>query len=149
MTVITPAADSVMARTGAAQSGSAAALTQSVIQVGGAIGIGVITTIFITAAQASFFEQMQSLGIPVAQGQAYLQALTEAVRETTLSEIPRLPEVSTDMHASLLDAFRHAVAAGINRSFVLSAAVALFSIPVVLLGIPGRRARKVNAPVQR
>ncbi len=139
MTVITPGADLIMATTGRDQAGSAAALNAAVIQVGGAIGIGVIAAAFARAGEQSFLARMAELGYSAAQADTYMEMLREAVRETTLHQIPRLPEVSAQTQAVLMDAYARAAAAGVSRGFAIAGAVALATLPVVLLGMPRRR----------
>lgn len=137
MAVITPAADLVMASTNAERSGSAAALTAAVIQVGGAIGIGVITAAFVDTAKQSFLDQAMALGIAPEQANDFLRNLRLAVQGAALHEVPRLPEATLQLHTDLVAAYAHAVALGVDRGFAFAALLALVCIPILLLGARG------------
>ncbi len=140
MAVITPAADLVMATTGAARSGSAAALNGAVMQVGGAIGIGVITNIFLSSAVAGFAARMAARGYARDDIVEPARRLREVIRETTLQRVPLLPDIPPQMRHDMLEAYGDAFAAGVARSFLIAALLALLALVVVLVGME-RRAR--------
>lgn len=138
MAVITPAADLVMATTGAARSGSAAALNGAVMQVGGAIGIGVITNIFISSAVAGFAARMAARGYARDDIIEPARRLREVIRETTLQRVPLLPEIPPQMQRDMLEAYGQAFAAGVARSFLIAALLAALALIVVLVGMERR-----------
>lgn len=149
MAVITPAADLVMATSGAARSGSAAALNGAVTQVGGAIGIGVITNIFLGAAVQGFVARMAARGYAREEIAEPARRLREVIRETTLQKVPLLPEIPPQMQRDMLDAYAQAFAAGVARTFLVASLLALLALVIVLVGM-GRRGSAagpaINAP---
>lgn len=139
MAVITPAADLVMATTGPARSGSAAALNGAVMQVGGAIGIGVITNIFLSSAVASFAARMAARGYARADILEPARRLREVIRETTLQRVPLLPEIPPQMQHDMLEVYGQAFAAGVARSFLIAALLAVLALVIVLVGMERRK----------
>lgn len=143
MAVITPAADLVMATSGAERSGSAAALNSAVSQVGGAIGIGVITTVFLGEAFASFFARLAARGYAREEIIGPARKLRELIRETALDRVPPLPEIPPQMQRDILDAYAQAFAAGVARSFLVAAVLSLLAMLIVVVGM---RRRAPTAP---
>jgi len=135
MAVITPAADLVMATSGPARSGSAAALNGAVMQVGGAIGIGVITNIFLESALAGFAARMAARGYARDDIVEPARRLRDVIRETTLHRVPLLPDIPPQMQRDMLDAYAQAFAAGVARSFLIAALLALLALVIVLMGM--------------
>lgn len=138
MAVITPAADLVMATSGTERSGSAAALNGAVMQVGGAIGIGVISTVFLTSGLSSFLARMTARGYAPQDIAEPARRLREIVRQTTLERVPRLPEIPPQMQQDLLDAYAQAFATGVSRSFLVAGVLALLAMLIVLVGMKRR-----------
>ena len=140
MAVITPAADLVMATSGPARSGSAAALNGAVMQVGGAIGIGVITNIFMESALTGFAARMAARGYAREDIIEPARRLREIIRETTLQRVPLLPDIPPQMQRDMLDAYGQAFAAGVAQSFLIAGLLAILGLIIVLVGM-GRRTR--------
>ncbi|MBC7953269.1 MAG: MFS transporter [Rhodospirillaceae bacterium] len=135
MAVLTPAADLVMATATGERSGAAAALNSAILQVGGAIGIGVITSLFLSQGLHSFFERMTALGYSREQIQEPARRLREIVRETALHQVPQLPDIPPQLQRDILDAYSQAFATGVARSFMLAAVLAVLAIFIVLFGM--------------
>ncbi|MGE5548456.1 MAG: MFS transporter [Solirubrobacterales bacterium] len=146
MTVVTPAADLVMSTSGPERSGSAAALNGAIMQVGGAIGIGVITSVFLSQALGGFVARLTALGYTREQLVGPIGQLREIVRETAWNRIPPMPEIDPQMQRDILDAYAQAFAAGVGRSFLVAMGLALVTALVVLAGMRGRRATPAPYP---
>lgn len=138
MAVTTPAADLIMATSGEERSGSAAALNGAVAQVGGAIGIGIITSQFMTEALNGFFARMAARGYAREDILEPARKLRELIRETTLDRVPALPEIPPQMQSDLLDAYAQAFAAGVARGFLLATLLSLLALLIVLVGMRRR-----------
>jgi MFS family permease len=139
MAVITPAADLVMATSGEERAGSAAALNGAVMQVGGAIGIGIITSVFLSEGLRSFAARLTALGYTREQITEPALRLREVVRETALDRVPLLPEIPPQMQHDILDAYARGFAAGVARCFLLAAVLSVVAAIVVLVGMKGAR----------
>jgi fucose permease len=139
MTVLTTATDLVMATSGQGQSGSAAALAAATIQVGGAIGIGVITSTFISGARHEFQAALAQLGYTPDQAAPLFAAMSNAVRETALHQVPQLPDITVQTQMQLVNAYAEAAARGVGHGFALAAILAAVAIPAVLVGMRHRR----------
>ncbi|MCR6632838.1 MAG: MFS transporter [Magnetospirillum sp.] len=135
MAVITPAADLVMATSGSERSGSAAALNGAVMQVGGAIGIGVITSIFLTEALGRFAAIMAARGYTREEIIEPVRKMREIARQTALDRMPPLPDIPPQMQHDILDAYAQAFAAGVARSFLVAAILAVVAMLVLMVGM--------------
>lgn len=139
MAVVTPAADLIMATAPGERSGSAAALNSAVLQVGGAIGIGVITNLFMTQGVRSFFDRMTALGYSRDQIAEPARQLREVARETALDRIPELPDIPPLLQHDILDAYAQAFATGVARGYLLATVLAVVAMAIVLVGMRPRR----------
>ncbi len=138
MAVITPAADLVMATSGAERSGSAAALNGTVMQVGGAIGIGVLTSVFTAEAVQGFAARMTAKGYAPQDIIEPARRLRDVIRETTIRRVPELPDIPPQLRQDILDAYSQAFAAGVARAFLVAGVLSLAAIVIVLIGMRRR-----------
>lgn len=139
MAVVTPAADLIMATSSGERSGSAAALNGAVMQVGGAIGIGIITSVFLTKALQDFHARMAARGYTREEIAAPARQLQAVIRDTALDQVPRQADIPSQMQSDLLDAYSQAFAAGVARSFLIAALLSLLATIIVLVGMKRRR----------
>lgn len=142
MAVMTPAADLVLATSGPQRSGSAAALNGAIMQVGGAVGIGVITSIFLTRALQSFAADLSGRGYTRDQIIGPVQTLREIVRQTTLRSVPQVPEIPPEMQRDILEAYARAFADGVGHAFLAAVALSVAAVVIVVVGM-GRGVDKV------
>lgn len=135
MAVVTPAADLVMATSGPERSGAAAALNGAVMQVGGATGIGVITSLFLSAALDSFAARLAARGYARDDIIGPARQLREVVRQTPLDRMPQLPDIPPQMQRDILDAYAQAFAAGVAHTFLVAGILSLAAMLVLLVGM--------------
>jgi MFS family permease len=138
MAVVTPAADLIMATASQERSGTAAALNSAIAQVGGAIGIGIITSLFLSQGLQSFAARMTALGYSREQIVEPAAKLRDIVRETAVKQVPDLPDIPAQMQRDILDAYAQAFATGVGAGFLLAAVLAVVAMVIVLVGM-GRR----------
>ncbi|MDA8231182.1 MAG: MFS transporter [Magnetospirillum sp.] len=146
MAVATPAADAVLATSGEGQTGAAAAVNSAVLQVGGAIGLGAIVSVFIHAALRTFHDRLIALGYGEEAIRGPGRELIAALRDSAVTHVPRLPHIPAEMQADMLDAYSHAFAAGVGRSFTVSALLCLAAFALILFALPGRRRNPAAMP---
>lgn len=140
MAVITPAADLIMATASQERSGTAAALNSAIAQVGGAIGIGIITSLFLSQGLQSFAARMAALGYSREQIVEPAGRLRDIVRETAVRRVPELPDIPPQMQRDILDAYAQAFAAGVGAGFLLATGLAVVAMVIVLIGMGRRKA---------
>ena len=148
MGAVTPAADLVMATSGAERSGSAAALNGAVMQIGGAIGIGFLTPTFLAKALQDFAARMVARGYSRDEVVEPARRLVDAVRESTLDKVPHLPDIPVQMQRDLVDAYAQAFATGVAHTYVVAGGVALVGCLLVLAGMRGQVADRQAPPVR-
>lgn len=138
MAVVTPTADLIMATASQERSGTAAALNSAIAQVGGAIGIGIITSLFLSQGLQSFAGRMAALGYSREQIVEPAGKLREIVRETAVKRVPELPDIPPQMQRDILDAYAQAFATGVGASFLLATVLAVAAMIIVLIGMRRR-----------
>lgn len=140
MAVVTPTADLIMATASQERSGTAAALNSAIAQVGGAIGIGIITSLFLSQGLQSFAARMAALGYSREQIVEPARKLRDIVRETAVKRVPELPDIPPQMQRDILDAYSQAFATGVGAGFLLATVLAVVAMVIVLIGMGRRKA---------
>ena len=79
--VITPVTEIVLGSVPAERSGSAAALNNAAMQVGGALGAATLTSVFFDAARADYAARLASTGLTLDTIREVTRAWREAVRD--------------------------------------------------------------------
>jgi EmrB/QacA subfamily drug resistance transporter len=133
--VITPVMDIVLASVPAERSGSAAALNNAAVQVGGALGVATLTSVFLDAARADYAARLSSTGLSVEKIREVTRAWRQAVRESASTGARILPE---GMERLFEDAFRQAFTVGVARVFAVAFVVALGCLVLAWFGLRGR-----------
>jgi DHA2 family multidrug resistance protein-like MFS transporter len=138
--VITPVTEIVIASVPAERSGSAAALNNAAVQVGGALGAATLTSVFFDAARKDYAARLASTGLTVDRIREITQAWRQAVRESASTGARILPE---GMERQFEDAFREAFTVGVARVFAVAALVALACAVLAWLGLR----RPIGGPI--
>jgi EmrB/QacA subfamily drug resistance transporter len=144
--VITPVTDVVLEAVPAERSGSAAALNNAAMQVGGALGAATLTAAFLDAARADYAARLAPTGLSVEKIREVTRAWREAVRESASTGAKILPE---GMERQFEEAFRLAFTAGVARVFAVGAVVALACFVLVWLSSGGAARDSSRRPAAR
>ena len=135
--VVTPVTEIVLGSVPAERAGSAAALNNAAMQVGGALGAATLTSVFLDAARADYAARLAPTGLSVDRIREVTRAWRQAVRESASTGAKILPE---GMERLFEDAFREAFTVGVARVFAVGALVALVCAVLAWFGL--RRARR-------
>jgi EmrB/QacA subfamily drug resistance transporter len=135
--VITPVTEIVLQSVPAERSGSAAALNNAAVQVGGALGAAILTSVFFDAARSDYAARLASTGLTVDRIREITRAWREAVRESASTGARLLPE---GMEHQFEEAFRQAFTVGVARVFAVAAFVSLACLVLAWFGLRGRAA---------
>jgi MFS family permease len=119
--VVTAVTAVVLRSLPAERAGSAAALNNAAVQVGGALGAAVLTSVFLAAARADYFARLSPSGLSVEKIREITRAWREAVRQSVGSGARILPE---GMEGQFEEAFRAAFTVGVARVFAVAALIA-------------------------
>lgn len=130
--VITPVAEIVLASVPSDRAGSAAALNNAAMQVGGALGAATLTSVFLNAARADYAARLASTGLSYEKLRDITRAWRDAVRTSASTGARILPE---GMEQQFEDAFRQAFTVGVAHVFAVAAAVALVCAVLAWFGI--------------
>jgi MFS family permease len=146
--VITPVTEIVLGAVPPERSGSAAALNNAAMQVGGALGAATLTAVFLDAARADYAARLLPTGLTVETIRDVTRAWREAVRDSASTGAKILPE---GMERQFEEAFRQAFTVGTARVFAVAAFVALACLVLAWFGVRAPQAAKgleTSAPPQ-
>jgi EmrB/QacA subfamily drug resistance transporter len=134
--VVTPVTEIVLGSVPAERSGSAAALNNAAMQVGGALGAATLTSVFLDAARADYAARLAPTGLALEKIREITRAWRQAVGESASTGARVLPE---GLERQFEEAFRDAFTVGVARVFAVAALVALACLALAWFGIrPGR-----------
>jgi DHA2 family multidrug resistance protein-like MFS transporter len=136
--VVTPVAEIVLASVPAERSGSAAALNNAAMQVGGALGTATLTSVFLDAARADYFTRLAPTGLAMEEIRSITKAWRQAVTESASTGARILP---AGLEGQFEEAFRQAFTVGVARVFLTATAVALACAALAWIALPGRKAK--------
>jgi EmrB/QacA subfamily drug resistance transporter len=131
--VVTPVTEIVLGSVPAERSGSAAALNNAAMQVGGALGAATLTSVFLDAARADYAARLASTGLGLDKIREITRAWRQAVGESASTGAKLLPD---GMERLFEDAFREAFTVGVARVFAVGAVVALVCAGIAWFGLP-------------
>jgi DHA2 family multidrug resistance protein-like MFS transporter len=137
--VVTPVTEIVLASVPAERAGSAAALNNAALQVGGALGAATLTSVFLDAARSDYASRLAPTGLSYETIRQVTRAWRDAVRESASTGARILPE---GMERQFEEAFREAFTVGVARVFAVAAVIALVCAAVVWIGVRARAAEK-------
>ena len=133
--VVTPVTEIVLGSVPPARAGSAAALNNAAMQVGGALGAATLTSVFLEAARSDYAARLAGTGLSVERIREITRAWRQAVGESASTGAKVLPE---GMERLFEDAFRQAFTVGVARVFAAAALVALVCAVLAWFGVrPG------------
>jgi EmrB/QacA subfamily drug resistance transporter len=130
--VITPVTEIVLASAPAQRAGSAAALNNAAVQVGGALGAATLTSVFLDAARADYAARLAPTGLSLDKIRDVTRAWRQAVSESASTGARILPE---GMERQFEEAFRQAFTVGVARVFAVGALVALACAVLAWFGL--------------
>jgi MFS family permease len=133
--VITPVTEIVLGSVPSERAGSAAALNNAAVQVGGALGAATLTSVFLDAARADYASRLATTGLSVDRIREITRAWRQAVRESASTGAKILPE---GMERLFEEAFREAFTVGVARVFAVGAIVALLCAVLAAMGFRSR-----------
>jgi EmrB/QacA subfamily drug resistance transporter len=120
--VITTVTEIVLGAVPAERSGSAAALNNAAMQVGGALGAATLTGVFLDAARSDYAARLAPTGLSIETIRDVTRAWREAVRDSASTGAKILPE---GMEHLFEESFRQAFTVGVARVFLVAAVLAL------------------------
>jgi MFS family permease len=135
--VVTCVTEIVLGAVPSERAGSAAALNNAAIQVGGALGAATLTSVFLDAARADYAARLAPTGLSLEKIREVTRAWRQAVGESASTGARILPE---GMERQFEQAFREAFTVGVARVFVVSAALALVCAALAWFGLRRREA---------
>jgi EmrB/QacA subfamily drug resistance transporter len=136
--VVTPVTEIVLGSVPKDRAGSAAALNNAAIQVGGALGAATLTSVFLEAARSDYAARLSSTGFSIEKIREITRAWRQAVGESASTGAKVLPE---GMERLFEDAFRAAFTVGVARVFAAAALVAVVCALLAWFGVrPGTMA---------
>lgn len=133
--VITPVTEIVLGSVPKERSGSAAALNNAAMQVGGALGAAILTSVFFDAARTDYAARLASTGLSVDRIREVTRAWREAVRTSASTGAKILPE---GMERLFEDSFREAFTVGVARVFAVGVLVAGLCAVLAAIGLRPR-----------
>src|SRR4029450_3726021 len=81
--VLTPVTDVVLESVAPERTGSASALNSAAMQVGGALGAAILTSVFLDAARSAYFTRLAPTGLAVEKIREITRAWRQAVAAST------------------------------------------------------------------
>jgi MFS family permease len=130
--VVTPVTEIVLGSVPAERAGSAAALNNAAIQVGGALGAATLTSVFLEAARADYAARLAPTGLSLVKIREITRAWRQAVGESASTGAKVLPE---GMEQLFEDAFRDAFTVGVARVFAVAALLAVACAVLAWFGV--------------
>jgi DHA2 family multidrug resistance protein-like MFS transporter len=130
--VITPIADVILSAVPRERAGSAAALNGAAMQIGGALGTAVLTSVLMTVGRAAYYQNLQPTGLSRQEIAAATEALRQSVLQGEDSNGLAVPET---LRTQLGDAYRQAFCAGSAAVFAWSALICLISAVLIWFGL--------------
>jgi DHA2 family multidrug resistance protein-like MFS transporter len=134
--VITPVADVIIGAVRRERTGSAAPVNGAAMQIGGALGTAVLTSVLMAVSRTAYYQHLEPSGL----SRPKIAAATEALRQSILKGAESDGQsISEPVRAQLADAYRHAFSAGGGGVFTCSTVLCLLWAVFVWLGL-----KKIN-----
>jgi MFS family permease len=142
--VVTPVADVILSAVPRERTGSAAALNGAAVQIGGALGTAVLTSLLMAIARAAYYQRLEPSGLSRQEIGAATEALRQSIQKEAESGGLAIPEM---VRTQLADAYRHAFSVGAGGIFACSALICLLCAVLVWFGLKEmRRTASSSAP---
>jgi len=130
--VITPVADVILSAVPRERTGSAAAVNGAAIQIGGALGTAVLSSVLMAVGRAAYYQRLEPSGLSRQEIAAATEALRRSIQKGAESGGQAIPE---PVRTQLADAYRYAFSAGAGGVFTCSAIVCLLCAVLVWFGL--------------
>jgi EmrB/QacA subfamily drug resistance transporter len=142
--VITPVTDVVLESVPPERSGTASALNGAAMQVGGALGAAILTSVFLEAARTAYFARLAPTGLAIEKIREITKAWREAVAESTSTGARML--LPRGLEGQFEEAYRQAFAVGVGRVFLVAMLLALACAILAWATLAKRRALGAGTP---
>jgi len=143
LAVLTAVADVILSALPKEHAGSAAAVNGAAIQIGGAFGIVIFVSVFLSAARPEYFGRLASLGLPVDEIRVMTKSWRNAMQDSFASGDRVLPEAVRDQFKV---AWHYGFVAGINRIFAVSAVLSFLCSALIWFGVKPGFSRHTKQP---
>jgi Na+/melibiose symporter-like transporter len=130
--VITPVADVILSAVPKERTGSAAAVNGAAMQIGGALGTAVLSSLLMAVARVAYYQRLEPSGLSRQVIAAATEALRRSIQKGAESGGQAIPE---PVRIQLADAYRYAFSAGAGGVFTCSALVCLLCAVLVWFGL--------------
>jgi MFS family permease len=130
--VITPVADVILSAVPRERTGSAAAVNGAAMQIGGALGTAVLTSLLIAVGRAAYYQRLEPSGLSHQEIGAATESLRQSIQKGAESGGLTIPEM---VRTQLADAYRHAFSVGAGGVFACSAIICLLCAVLVWFGL--------------
>jgi DHA2 family multidrug resistance protein-like MFS transporter len=141
---LTPVTDVVLESVPPERTGTASALNSAAIQVGGALGAAILTSVFLDAARTAYFARLAPTGLASEAIREITRAWRKAVAESTSTGARML--LPRGLEGQFEEAYRQAFAVGVARVFLVAALLALACAALAWAAVPARTARARGEP---
>jgi EmrB/QacA subfamily drug resistance transporter len=131
LAVVTAVADVILSALPRERAGSAAAVNGAAIQIGGAFGIVIFVSVFLSGARPVYFGKLESLNLPVNEIRILTKNWRDAVQDSVTTGDRALPEA---FRAQFKTAWHDGFIAGINRIFAVSALLSSICTALIWFG---------------
>jgi len=140
--VTTAVANVILSALPKERAGSAAAVNGAAIQIGGAFGIVIFVSVFLSAARPEYFSRLAALGLPVDEIRIMTRNWRNALQDSFATGDRVLPEAFRDQFKL---AWHHGFTAGIDRIFAVSAVLSFLCSALIWFGVKGISSENRNA----
>src|SRR5208283_3500019 len=140
--VITPVADVILSAVPRERTGSAAAVNGAAMQIGGALGTAVLTSVLLAVARAAYYQRLKPSGLSRQEITAATEALRRSIQKGAESQGQSIPQ---PVLTQLADAYRHAFSVGAGAVFTCSVLVCLLCAVLVWFRLK-KISRKGSSP---
>ena len=130
--VVTPVADVILSAVPRERTDSAAAVNGAAIQLGGALGTALLTSVLLAVARAEYYQRLEPSGLSRQEISAATEALRRSIQQGAESGGQAIPEA---VRTQLGDAYRQAFSMGAGGVFTCSAFICLLCAMLVWFGL--------------
>jgi MFS family permease len=142
--VITPVADVILSAVPKERTGSAAAVNGAAMQIGGALGTAVLSSVLMAVGRAAYYQRLEPSGVSRQEIADATEALRRSIQKGTDSGGLAIPQ---PVRAQLVDAYRYAFSVGAGAAFTCSAVVCLLSAVLVWFGFKKNKSKGCIVPL--
>jgi MFS family permease len=130
--VITPVADIILSAVPKERTGSPAAVNGAALQIGGALGTAVLTSVLMAVGRAAYYQRLEPSGLSRQEIATATEALRRSLQRGADSSGLAIPQ---PVRTQLVDTYRYAFSLGAGAAFTFSTLVCLLSAVLVWFGL--------------